>query len=330
MDTLENPLIFVTYIFNPGSLGVILYAMLSGYLPFDDDPLNPEGTNINQLYTYICATQLTFADHVTNDARDVLKLILVVDPKLRAEFDVIWTCKFMSAWVSTRGTYTCEKNSRPVAEPLMTQSTKKDLPQLYSVSSSDNEDEDTEVLEAKNLQPAYPPVNKPEKHQLEIPAFRPRQPAPQKPPRNNSEAQEEVPTPITDLEKNAVVEKTSFDSLVAEASHSEVNSTLDKSTGKQTTIVMGILKNTRSQSKLTNFVSSSSKTLDASENQNEPDFVTSHTSILSLETEGGIKIKPNVKFLMEIPLIEKDNEDLVSATGTLDLQYVMRDRGKRY
>ncbi|KIM26636.1 hypothetical protein M408DRAFT_72606, partial [Serendipita vermifera MAFF 305830] len=47
------------------SCGVILYAMLAGYLPFDDDPENPEGDNIQQLYRYILNTPLTFPDHVS-------------------------------------------------------------------------------------------------------------------------------------------------------------------------------------------------------------------------------------------------------------------------
>ena len=67
------------------SCGVILYAMLAGYLPFDDDPDNPEGDNINLLYKYICSTPLIFPDYVTPHARDILKRILVPDPNKRAD-----------------------------------------------------------------------------------------------------------------------------------------------------------------------------------------------------------------------------------------------------
>jgi len=59
--------------------------MLSGYLPFDDDPANPEGDNINLLYKYIVSTPLTFPEHVTPHARDLLRRILVPDPRRRAD-----------------------------------------------------------------------------------------------------------------------------------------------------------------------------------------------------------------------------------------------------
>ena len=61
------------------------YAMLAGYLPFDDDPANPEGDNINLLYKYIVSTPLTFPEYVTPHARDLLRRILVPDPRQRAD-----------------------------------------------------------------------------------------------------------------------------------------------------------------------------------------------------------------------------------------------------
>jgi protein-serine/threonine kinase len=59
--------------------------MLAGYLPFDDDPANPEGDNINLLYKYIVTTPLTFPQYVTPHARDLLRRILVPDPRKRAD-----------------------------------------------------------------------------------------------------------------------------------------------------------------------------------------------------------------------------------------------------
>ncbi|CAK3950620.1 Serine threonine- kinase KIN4 [Lecanosticta acicola] len=67
------------------SCGVILYAMLAGYLPFDDDPANPDGDNINLLYKYICSTPLTFPEFVSPHARDLLRRILVPEPRHRAD-----------------------------------------------------------------------------------------------------------------------------------------------------------------------------------------------------------------------------------------------------
>ena len=46
-------------------IGVILYAMLAGYLPFDDDPENEDGSDIIKLYHYICKTPLTFPEYVS-------------------------------------------------------------------------------------------------------------------------------------------------------------------------------------------------------------------------------------------------------------------------
>ncbi|KAJ3000638.1 hypothetical protein HDV02_004323 [Globomyces sp. JEL0801] len=71
------------------SLGVILYAMLCGYLPFDDDPTNAESDNINQLYKYILETQLEFPAHVSPVAKSLINRILVTDPEKRADMKEI-------------------------------------------------------------------------------------------------------------------------------------------------------------------------------------------------------------------------------------------------
>lgn len=69
------------------SCGVILYAMLAGYLPFDDDPENPDGSNITQLYKYITSTPLTFPEFVQPMPRDLLRKILVSDPLKRIDLN---------------------------------------------------------------------------------------------------------------------------------------------------------------------------------------------------------------------------------------------------
>lgn len=65
------------------SCGVILYAMLAGYLPFDDDPENPDGSNIARLYHYITHTSLTFPEYIQPTPRDLLRRILVSNPNKR-------------------------------------------------------------------------------------------------------------------------------------------------------------------------------------------------------------------------------------------------------
>lgn len=71
------------------SLGVILYAMLAGYLPFDDDVENEDGSDIIRLYNYICNTSLTFPEYVSPLARDLLRKIIVPDPNKRISMDEI-------------------------------------------------------------------------------------------------------------------------------------------------------------------------------------------------------------------------------------------------
>ncbi|GES79096.1 Pkinase-domain-containing protein [Rhizophagus clarus] len=82
------------------SCGVILYAMLSGYLPFDDDPSNPDGDNINLLYKYIINTPLVFPDYVSPGARDLLRKMLVPDPAKRCDMKTIMSHKWLEPYAS--------------------------------------------------------------------------------------------------------------------------------------------------------------------------------------------------------------------------------------
>jgi protein-serine/threonine kinase len=80
------------------SCGVILYAMLAGYLPFDDDPANPDGDNINLLYRYIVNTPLSFPDYISPDARDLLGIMLVPDPALRADLRRVMAHRWLAPY----------------------------------------------------------------------------------------------------------------------------------------------------------------------------------------------------------------------------------------
>ncbi|KAH9919031.1 kinase-like domain-containing protein [Fomitopsis serialis] len=81
------------------SCGVILYAMLAGYLPFDDDPANPDGDNINLLYKYIVNTPLSFPDYISAEARDLLSIMLVPDPSRRADLPTIMAHRWLAPCV---------------------------------------------------------------------------------------------------------------------------------------------------------------------------------------------------------------------------------------
>ncbi|CDH53197.1 camk camkl gin4 protein kinase [Lichtheimia corymbifera JMRC:FSU:9682] len=58
------------------SCGVILYALLTGHLPFDDD-------NIRQLLKKVKAGKYVMPDNISRNAQDLIRRILVVDPNKR-------------------------------------------------------------------------------------------------------------------------------------------------------------------------------------------------------------------------------------------------------
>lgn len=79
------------------SCGVILYAMLAGYLPWDDDPDNPDGDDIAKLYNYITKTPLKFPEYISPIPRDMLRKILISNPEKRISIEQIENHQWMRA-----------------------------------------------------------------------------------------------------------------------------------------------------------------------------------------------------------------------------------------
>ena len=64
------------------STGVILYALLCGCLPFEDQ-------NTSQLYKKILSGEFQIPDFLSPEAKNILKKILITDPDKRADFEIL-------------------------------------------------------------------------------------------------------------------------------------------------------------------------------------------------------------------------------------------------
>jgi serine/threonine protein kinase len=74
------------------SCGVILFVMLAGYLPFDDP-------NMNALFNKIERGDFRMAKYFSNEAKDLIAKMLVVDPAKRINLDgIIATPWFRVGW----------------------------------------------------------------------------------------------------------------------------------------------------------------------------------------------------------------------------------------
>lgn len=84
------------------SLGVLLYALLCGYLPFDDD-------NINLLYKKIQSGRYESPNWLSNDSVQLLSELLQVDPKKRLTMEQLinhsWVMKGYSSCVDWQTRY---------------------------------------------------------------------------------------------------------------------------------------------------------------------------------------------------------------------------------
>jgi len=109
--------------------------MLAGYLPFDDDPANPEGDNINLLYKYITTTPLTFPEYVTPHARDLLRRILVPDPRQRADLFEVARHSWLSDFAHVVAQVTSSTTTVGQIAHTTVNSEQQEPPQLFRSAS---------------------------------------------------------------------------------------------------------------------------------------------------------------------------------------------------
>ncbi|OMJ29542.1 Fatty acyl-CoA synthetase and RNA processing-associated kinase 1 [Smittium culicis] len=132
------------------SCGVILFAMLAGYLPFDDDESNPNGENINLLYKYILSTELYYPTQVSKSAKSLLSRILVTDPKKRATMREIrqhhWLDQYKQLYERFDGTYRLTTINE--GQSIISQKTKKI--KLFFSQSSKTSDSSKTITNTKN------------------------------------------------------------------------------------------------------------------------------------------------------------------------------------
>lgn len=74
------------------SCGVILYVMLAGTPPFN---YNGDEKNLRHLFSAIAAAHYEMPDQLSKEAKDLIKRILVPDPKKRITMESIWEHPFL-------------------------------------------------------------------------------------------------------------------------------------------------------------------------------------------------------------------------------------------
>ncbi|KAG0167242.1 hypothetical protein DFQ28_005948 [Apophysomyces sp. BC1034] len=97
------------------SCGVILYALLTGHLPFDDE-------NIRQLLKKVKSGKYAMPDDISRNAQDLIRRILVVDPSKRLTMEQImshpWFCETEPENIANLPVPPTENEiGRPVTDP---------------------------------------------------------------------------------------------------------------------------------------------------------------------------------------------------------------------
>lgn len=134
------------------SCGVILFAMLCGYLPFDDDPTNPQGANINVLYKYIVSTRLEIPKSMSIDATHLLRRMLVPDPAKRCTMEEIkrhpWLSEHQHLFVASDEKHNHMNSATVSSDSRLSSPAAQDDTTMLPLHEPESREEDVTVRES--------------------------------------------------------------------------------------------------------------------------------------------------------------------------------------
>lgn len=118
------------------SIGVVLYAMLCGYLPFEDQ-------KTSNLYKKILAAEYTLPKFLSCEAKDILGKIFQTDPKLRIDIEGLRCHPFFQLYQPENNNYSfhtkkLSANQKLIAKMELSMGLSRDLIEQAVVNNKHN------------------------------------------------------------------------------------------------------------------------------------------------------------------------------------------------
>lgn len=99
------------------SCGVILYVLLTGMPPFNYDGHDAEHENLKPLFQAITRADYVMPDNLSREAKDLIRAILVPNPKRRISIEKIWDHPFMRKFDRQLGFHRTKENANSWIRP---------------------------------------------------------------------------------------------------------------------------------------------------------------------------------------------------------------------